>query len=104
MPYKSDAQTRSAHTPAGPKALGGPEKVKEWDQASKGKDLPMKKYADGGAVNGMWNPPIDHPSRRLRDLTKDEEAEEATERASSTINALRGDQFGSGVSFAKGGL
>jgi hypothetical protein len=40
MPYKSDAQRKWAHTPAGVKALGGKEKVSEWDAASKGKKLP----------------------------------------------------------------
>lgn len=40
MPYKSDAQRRWAHTPAGEKALGGPAKVAEWDSASKGMKLP----------------------------------------------------------------
>jgi hypothetical protein len=41
-PYSSDAQRRWAHTEAGTKALGGEEKVKEWDKESKGKDLPEK--------------------------------------------------------------
>jgi hypothetical protein len=59
MPYTSDAQRRWAHTEAGTKALGGPAKVKEWDRASKGKDLPMYSkgskpkdaaYAQGGPV------------------------------------------------------
>jgi hypothetical protein len=59
MPYTSDAQRRWAHTRAGTEALGGAEKVKEWDKASKGKDLPMyakgtgarpAKYAEGGPV------------------------------------------------------
>ena len=39
MPYKSEKQRRWAHTPSGKEALG-PEGVKEWDRASKGKDLP----------------------------------------------------------------
>ena len=42
MPYKSKAQERWAHTPTGKKALGGAEKVKEWDRASKGKMLPER--------------------------------------------------------------
>lgn len=42
MPYKSDDQRRWAHTKTGTKALGGKAKVKEWDQASKGKKLPKK--------------------------------------------------------------
>jgi hypothetical protein len=40
MPYKSDAQRRWAHTDKGTKALGGPEKVAEWDAASKGRAIP----------------------------------------------------------------
>jgi hypothetical protein len=43
MPYKSEAQRRWAHTPAGKRALGGAEKVKEWDRATKGKSLPERK-------------------------------------------------------------
>lgn len=53
MPYQSTAQERWAHTPSGEKALGGPEKVKEWDAASKGMKLPERKmthYAKGGNV------------------------------------------------------
>lgn len=42
MPYKSIRQERWAHTAAGEKALGGPAKVKEWDQASKGLKLPKR--------------------------------------------------------------
>ena len=40
MPFKSDAQRRWAHTKKGKEALGGEAKVQEWDQASKGMDLP----------------------------------------------------------------
>jgi hypothetical protein len=40
MPYKSDSQRKWAHTSEGTKALGGKEKVHEWDEASKGKKLP----------------------------------------------------------------
>lgn len=40
MPYRSQAQRRWAHTPAGRIALGGNDKVHEWDVASKGKKLP----------------------------------------------------------------
>lgn len=42
MPYKSDQQRKWAHTKAGMKALGGAEKVAEWDAASKGMNLPKK--------------------------------------------------------------
>jgi len=61
MPYTSQKQRAWAHTDAGTKALGGPAKVHEWDQASKGKDLPVyskgtgakgAKYAKGGPVTG----------------------------------------------------
>jgi hypothetical protein len=43
MPFVSNAQRRWGHSPSGLKALGGPEKVKEWDQATKGKKLPERK-------------------------------------------------------------
>lgn len=41
MPYKSLLQERWAHTKSGMEALGA-EKVKEFDQASKGMKLPKK--------------------------------------------------------------
>ena len=41
MPYVSDAQRRWAHTDSGKDALGE-EGVKEWDEASKGLDLPER--------------------------------------------------------------
>lgn len=43
MSYKSLKQERWAHTPAGTKALGGPAKVAEWDSATKGMRLPVRK-------------------------------------------------------------
>ena len=42
MPYKSKAQQGWAHTSAGIKALGGKNKVAEWDRASAGKKLPAR--------------------------------------------------------------
>ena len=40
MPFKSKKQQAWAHTPQGEKALGGPEKVAEWDQATNESALP----------------------------------------------------------------
>ena len=34
MPFKSQAQRKWAHTKEGTKALGGKEKVKEWEKAT----------------------------------------------------------------------
>ncbi len=42
MPYKSEAQRKWAHTPAGMKALGGKKKVAEWDKATGKKKLPKR--------------------------------------------------------------
>ena len=42
MPYKSVAQRGWAHTKEGMKALGGKNKVAEWDSSSKGLKLPPK--------------------------------------------------------------
>lgn len=42
MPYKSLAQEKWAHTKRGMKSLGGKSKVAEWDNASRGKKLPIK--------------------------------------------------------------
>lgn len=42
MPFKSKQQEKWAFTKAGEKALGGPVKVKEWVDASKGINLPQK--------------------------------------------------------------
>jgi hypothetical protein len=47
MPFKSIKQERWAHTPGGQKALGGAANVHEWDEATKGKKLPM--YVKGSA-------------------------------------------------------
>jgi hypothetical protein len=47
-PYKSEKQRKWAHSPAGTKALGGKEKVKEWDRESKGKKLPERAPKRGG--------------------------------------------------------
>lgn len=49
MPFKSDAQRRWAHTDAGELALGGPDKVSEWDTASKGLKLPRRKVPRAAA-------------------------------------------------------
>lgn len=48
MPFKSDAQRRWAHTKAGTSALGGAGKVAEWDQASKGANLPGRSPQQDG--------------------------------------------------------
>ena len=56
MPFVSIQQQRWAHTEAGTKALGGKDKVHEWDEASKGKALPKKVPQQGmsaGAKVGM---------------------------------------------------
>jgi hypothetical protein len=42
MPYKSEQQRKWAHTKSGMKALGGAEKVAEWDKESEGMKLPGK--------------------------------------------------------------
>ncbi len=52
MPYKSEAQRRWAHTERGKKALGGEGKVKEWDRASEGKKMAMKKCDKGKGRHG----------------------------------------------------
>jgi hypothetical protein len=43
MPFESLKQNAWAHTPAGEKALGGPAKVKEWENATDYSKLPEKK-------------------------------------------------------------
>lgn len=47
MPYKSEAQRRWAHTPAGKKALGGAKKLSEWDKSTKGRKLPERSRKNG---------------------------------------------------------
>lgn len=42
MPFKSEAQNAWAHTANGTKALGGKEKVKEWEHATSYSNLPYK--------------------------------------------------------------
>ncbi len=64
MPFVSGAQRRWGHTKEGTEALGGPEKVAEWDASTKGKKLPEKvntrdygknhpRFAAGGLVRGF---------------------------------------------------
>lgn len=43
MPFVSEAQEEWAHTPEGTKALGGPEKVKEWESETDHSNLPKRK-------------------------------------------------------------
>lgn len=43
MPFVSRAQQAWGHTKEGMEALGGPEKVAEWDSATKSKQLPERK-------------------------------------------------------------
>ena len=43
MPFKSEAQRKWAHTPAGTKALGGKKAVEEWERTTGNKKLPKKK-------------------------------------------------------------
>jgi len=54
VPYVSRAQQDWAHTPEGEKALGGPSKVAEWDEASKGQ------------TNLPEHVATDHPLHKLR--------------------------------------
>ena len=68
MPYKSEKQRRWAHTPSGKEALG-PEGVKEWDEASKGKDLPEEAQAGKG------------PTRRQGSGQKEPESSKIVKRA-----------------------
>lgn len=42
MPFKSKAQNAWAHTPAGTKALGGKDSVKEWESATDYSKIPYK--------------------------------------------------------------
>lgn len=42
MPWRSNQQRKWGHTQAGEEALGGPDAVKEWDAATKGKHLPKR--------------------------------------------------------------
>jgi len=43
MPWKSKAQQRWGHSPAGVKALGGMAAVSEWDSDTNFKSLPKRK-------------------------------------------------------------
>lgn len=53
MPYKSDAQRRFFHTDTAKKAGITGKEVKEFDQASKGMDLPDHKAAKKKALNKL---------------------------------------------------
>lgn len=57
MAYKSEAQRQWAHTPEGMKALGGPEKVAEWDKASQHLTLPERSNPHLSKVNKVKEKP-----------------------------------------------
>lgn len=50
MPFLSKSQSKWAFTPAGMKALGGPDKVKEWADSTDYSSLPEKKAPKRGAL------------------------------------------------------
>jgi hypothetical protein len=52
-PYMSLAQERWAHTDSGERALGGPAKVREWDEATRGKKLPERVSKSEGATGPL---------------------------------------------------
>lgn len=52
MPFKSEAQRKWAYTKEGMKALGGKEKVSEWERATGDKDLPKYKNEKGSDEDG----------------------------------------------------
>ena len=56
MPFTSKSQQRWGHSPDGEKALGGPDKVSEWDASTDFKDLPEKKP---GAISQALKKPKD---------------------------------------------
>jgi hypothetical protein len=60
MPYVSDAQRRWAHTATGVKALGGKSKVREWDNASRGKKLP-ERVKRAAFIEELYNIKIGSP-------------------------------------------
>ncbi len=62
-PWASDKQRRWGNSPAGKEALG-PEGVKEWNDASRGKDLPEEAAQDGGS-----NPRLAKDIRRANRAT-----------------------------------
>ncbi len=53
MPFLSLKQNAWGHSPEGVKALGGPEKVKEWESATDYSNLPERKKN----TMGMKKPP-----------------------------------------------
>ena len=54
MPFLSAAQSRFMHTPAGTRAIGGPEKLKEWENATDYSNLPERVEKN---TMGMKKPP-----------------------------------------------
>ena len=56
-PYVSEAQRRWAHTETGKKALGGESGVHEWDEATKGKNIPEKVHKSESLAKIKAGPP-----------------------------------------------
>ena len=98
MPFVSVKQERWGHTPEGQKALGGAGAVHEWDQASKGRNLPMYSkgegakdaaYAKGGPVLGKESAFLKTPDRFTGEKNgplKNNKTDENWEKGSSKAN------------------
>ena len=76
MPFASKAQSRWAHSPSGLRALGGRQKVAEWDQSTDFSNLPEKKPMAKDWIKGA----VRHPgaltaAAREHGRSKLEEAE-----------------------------
>lgn len=100
MPFQSVKQERWGHTAEGQAALGGAAKVHEWDQATKGRKLPMYSkgegakdaaYAKGGPVLGKDSEFLKTPDRftgekngPLKDSATDEDWEKGSSKANPT--------------------
>jgi len=65
MPFQSKAQQRWAHTASGEKALGGPAKVQEWDDATDFSHLPQKV-----STHGMLGVPDSKPESKRKPLPR----------------------------------
>src|ERR1017187_10387628 len=93
MPWKSQAQARWGHSPAGLRALGGRESVKEWDRSTTPGSLPERSsMAKGTSFGTPRGEVIKHPgalteAAKRSGRSKLQEAETEKKSASPKIRA-----------------
>jgi hypothetical protein len=85
MPFVSKQQQKWGHSPAGEKALGGPQAVAEWDQATAGKKLPIRvgKHIENAMRRGTISEHAVRRRAKKRGVTRKSPPDDWSPKASS---------------------